>query len=333
MRTRTPRVLIGIPTFQRSGLLREAIQSVLDQTDGDFVLEISDNASTDGTPQTVASFDDPRIVYRRQAENVGLVANHNSFLTNRETHSDYVLVLCDDDKLYPRFLEKAVKALDDYPRAGMVHTAFDQVTGDGQVIGIGNWTGNLSRTTIEPHDDFLRASMKWSCRVCGSTGLVRTAAIPQGGLRQNESPASDFGLWLRVAGAGWDSIFLAERLAAYRVHADSESAQHFGTPQPGGYTFDLAMVDRLKELKLRFVSEYRSQIENPDELERLVRWGANYGVLSVLRRARLEGERARFARAKFIAAAAAVDRKLLLDDLLWRYVAADLLKPVFRRST
>ena len=324
-----PRVKIAIPTFNRAEVLREAIQSVLNQTFGDFALEISDNASTDHTPAVVASFDDPRIMYRRSPENVGLLGNYNSFLTGSGDTSEYLVILSDDDLLYPRFLETAVQALEEHPRAGMVHTAFDQIAADGKVVAPGNWTGNLSRTTVEPADDFLRASMKWSCRVCPSTALMRSVAIPPEGLRAEEFPASDFGLWLRMAAAGWDSIFVAERLAAYRLHTQAESARLFGLAQTDRYSFDLETVRRIAGLKLAFLGEHRSRTDI-DDLRRLLQWGTNFGILSTLRQTTLERWGVRFPRAHFIAAAAAVDRKLLLNDLLWRYVVADLLEPVRR---
>ena len=60
---------------------------------------VSDNASDDSTPQVVASFDDPRLEYVRQPENLGLLGNHNWFLERLDT--DYALILPDDDLVYP----------------------------------------------------------------------------------------------------------------------------------------------------------------------------------------------------------------------------------------
>ena len=90
-----PRVTVFIPTYNRAGLLPEAIKSVLGQTYDDFKLVVSDNASDDSTPEIVASFDDPRLEYVRQPENLGLLGNHNWFLQRIET--DYALILPDDD--------------------------------------------------------------------------------------------------------------------------------------------------------------------------------------------------------------------------------------------
>lgn len=46
-----PLLTIGIPTFNRLGLLRRAVKSALDQDCGDLEILIADNASPDGTEE------------------------------------------------------------------------------------------------------------------------------------------------------------------------------------------------------------------------------------------------------------------------------------------
>ena len=57
-------VTVGIPTYNRARLLERSIASVLRQTYRHFSLVVSDNASDDDTAAVVASFRDPRLVYR-----------------------------------------------------------------------------------------------------------------------------------------------------------------------------------------------------------------------------------------------------------------------------
>ncbi len=59
--------------------------------------------------------------------------------------------------------------------------------------------------------------MLWSCRVCASTALIRVAALPEPPFDQDEFPAIDFGMWLRMA-LDWEMAFVAEPLAGYRIH-------------------------------------------------------------------------------------------------------------------
>jgi len=49
-------VAIGMPVWNGEAFLSEAIDSILAQTYGDFVLVISDNASTDSTPDICRAY-------------------------------------------------------------------------------------------------------------------------------------------------------------------------------------------------------------------------------------------------------------------------------------
>ena len=216
-----PRVTVFIPTYNRARLLPEAIKSVLGQTYDDFKLVVSDNASDDSTPEVVASFDDPRLEYVRQPENLGMLGNHNWFLQRIET--DYAL---DPAGRRPastrRGSSASVAELDRLPRAGIVHAGFDVIDENGSVLlPHTNWTYGIEQDKVESAQEFITESMKWSCRVCASTALMRTEALPAGGMSIDDFPAIDFGMWLRMAGAGWEFAFVDETLGAYRIHGSS----------------------------------------------------------------------------------------------------------------
>src|SRR3954454_14234198 len=65
-----PRVTVFIPTYNRARFPGPEIASIHAQTNGDFRLEISDNASTDETPDVVEPYDDPRIGYIVHPQNI-----------------------------------------------------------------------------------------------------------------------------------------------------------------------------------------------------------------------------------------------------------------------
>ena len=114
---RSPLVTIGMPVFDGAAHLEEAVRSLLDQTEGDFVLLISDNCSTDETPEICARLgaEDPRIRYVRQESNIGAVRNFEYVLQMAET--PYFMWVAHDDIRAPGFLATSLKLLREAPDA------------------------------------------------------------------------------------------------------------------------------------------------------------------------------------------------------------------------
>lgn len=316
-----PRVTVCMPTRNRAGWLAESMRRVLAQTYEDFVLMVSDNASEDETPEVVAGFDDPRVRYIRLNEDVGLVGNHNQLLERVE--SEYVLILPDDDLAYPELLETTVAVLDANPGAGMVHAGLDMVGPDGEVLTAGvNWTLGLEADTVETGAEFIRESMRYSCRVCASSALMRTAALPAGYFRTQDFPPVDLGLWLRMA-LSWDMAFVNRTLCGYRIHDGSHSAA-FGDPIGPGYLQDVELLRSLMRLKLRFVDEHEDRLDEPDELRRLAAWSLRRELV-LLARAKTLPERRFRPTLSALREAVSEDRGVLLDTASWRLLGASVL--------
>ena len=72
-----PLVSIGLPVFNGAMYIQHALDSLLAQSYANFELNISDNASTDGTEEIcrVYAAKDPRVHYYRHAHNVGFMGN------------------------------------------------------------------------------------------------------------------------------------------------------------------------------------------------------------------------------------------------------------------
>ena len=114
------RLTILLPTYNRAASLTRAIESVLDQTRGDFELLISDNASTDETLAVCERFValDPRVSYVRQPVNRGPIANFNWLLSS--ARSEFLLLLADDDWLDPNYLESCMARIESDPTLSIV---------------------------------------------------------------------------------------------------------------------------------------------------------------------------------------------------------------------
>ena len=95
MTSSLPKVTVGITTYNRSHLLRSAIESVLIQTYRNLEIYIVDDHSTDDTRATVKSYADSRIVYLLNEINSGVSSCRNRVLAKAQ--GKYIAFLDDDD--------------------------------------------------------------------------------------------------------------------------------------------------------------------------------------------------------------------------------------------
>ena len=110
-------VTIGIPVYNGELSMKKCIESVLSQTYENFELIISDNASTDSTPDICKEFlkKDDRITFVRQNENMGQNWNFNFPL--EKANGEYFVWLVADAILLPEFIEKNIAVLESQDNA------------------------------------------------------------------------------------------------------------------------------------------------------------------------------------------------------------------------
>jgi glycosyltransferase involved in cell wall biosynthesis len=100
------RVAIGLPVYNGQNYVRDAVESILAQSYGDFRLIITDNCSTDGTQDICREYAarDRRIEYHRHAENIGAAPNFNSALHYAPPECEFFKWAAHDDVLGRDFL-------------------------------------------------------------------------------------------------------------------------------------------------------------------------------------------------------------------------------------
>src|SRR6056297_2974057 len=131
---KSPIVCIGIPVYNGQNFLSDAIESVLAQTMTEFQLIISDNASTDSTPEIAADYArrDKRIRHVRHPKNLGAAANFNYVL--EASSSPYFAWLAHDDILAPEYLRECVVHLERHPAAVLAFAETDFIDAEGKTI-------------------------------------------------------------------------------------------------------------------------------------------------------------------------------------------------------
>ncbi len=208
----TPRVSVIIPTYNRSGYLRQAIKSVLAQTFEDFEIVVVDDGSTDDTAAVVASFDDPRVVYLRQ-DNAGRSMACNAGL--KQARGEYLAFLDDDDLYLPEKLAVQAAYLDAHAEIGLA-------AGGAQIIAL---DGALLRTWEAWHDrpQLSLPDCLYACPLLTCSVLLRRrwlAALDHWFDPQMDR-AEDTDFWIRLLVAGCAMAWTPHIVSAYRQHPAS----------------------------------------------------------------------------------------------------------------
>lgn len=208
--THRPLVSVVMPTYRRSHIIGDSIDSILKQTINDFELIIQDDYSPDNTEQVVANFKDARIRYIRNERNLKMPGNLNEGI--RHSKGVYIMVCHDHDLYHPTLLEKMVRLFDEYPNVIYVHTGNVVIDQDGQEIGrnVESWDPvTLGRTWSR----FMLSNYAshFACPVTANS-MVRRQTYGTYGLYNAEFGfISDVEMWLRLCLHG-DVGYIAEPL-------------------------------------------------------------------------------------------------------------------------
>ena len=117
-----PLVSIGLPVFNGEKDLARAINALLNQDYNNLEIIISDNGSTDRTPEICEEFlkKDSRIKYYHSSENRGSNWNFNKVFDL--SSGKYFMWAAHDDLREPSFVRACVENLEQFPEAVLCHT-------------------------------------------------------------------------------------------------------------------------------------------------------------------------------------------------------------------
>jgi glycosyltransferase domain-containing protein len=127
-----PLVSLGIPTYNRAELLKQAIASAVAQDYPNLELVISDNASTDGTEGICREVCEqhPHIRYIRQPENRGASANFWELLNLAQ--GEYFMWLADDDWIDRTYISQCMQVMIEHPDYALVSGVPKYISKDGE---------------------------------------------------------------------------------------------------------------------------------------------------------------------------------------------------------
>jgi glycosyltransferase involved in cell wall biosynthesis len=221
-----PRVSVILTTYNFAKYAREAVLSLLNQQNApSFELLVIDDASTDGTVETLADIVDARLNIHRNAHNLGVSTTlTNAFAMAR---GSYIARLDGDDRWRPDFLHLTCAALDADASLGFVYGDVAWMDSGGNITV----ERGFGRPNLPAYGHELKSLLQANY-ICAPALLARREAW-QLALPWQERFAMGPGDWfasLSMA-AVFPSRHLDTVLADYRIHAQGMHNQMIATPQ------------------------------------------------------------------------------------------------------
>jgi glycosyltransferase involved in cell wall biosynthesis len=202
----SPVLSVILPVYNGLPYLRQAIESVLTQSFGDFELIVINDGSSDGSQQLLETFDDPRMRIVQQG-NRGLAATLNIGIA--QARGRYLARQDQDDICLPGRFEKQVNFLDANADVMLLGTAAEIWEGHSR-------TERVMRHAIDGYA--LRFGLLFNNYFIHSSVMLRRSVFERvGGYSEDKArqPPEDYELWSRIA-REFDVANLPEVLMAYR---------------------------------------------------------------------------------------------------------------------
>jgi glycosyltransferase involved in cell wall biosynthesis len=208
-----PKISVVIPTYNSAKYLGEAIQSVLNQTIGDFEIIVIDDGSTDNPKEVVDRFLEPRLRYVSQ-ENRGVSAAYNRGF--KLSCGEYVTFLDADDVLLEDSLAKGLQMLESHPEVAFSYGQAHIVDENGLIYRLRK-SSFLGGSALVDGKTQVK-ELLFLCRITSSTVMVRRNCFEEvEGFHEELSIAEDRHLYIRLA-KRWPVAYIAEPLVKYRLH-------------------------------------------------------------------------------------------------------------------
>lgn len=199
-----PKISVLMPVYNCELYIKEAVESILNQTYTNFEFIIIDDASTDKTVSIIKTYNDSRIQLIEKSLNTGLTNSLNKGL--KLAKGRYIARMDGDDISLPERFEKQIAFLDNNPDISLCGSSY-------KVIG-----SDIVKRLPEHNEDIKLGLLRGNCMVHSSV-MIRKQILDEFSIVYDVSkePAEDYDLWVRLLSFG-KLHNLQEALLNYRVH-------------------------------------------------------------------------------------------------------------------
>lgn len=184
-----PEVSVILCVYNGQSYLRDAVNSILDQTYTDFELIVVDDGSNDESAEILRSYRDERVRLLQSGKNIGLTKSLNIGLSH--ARGRYIARQDVDDISLSNRLQKQVEYLHQHPEIAVVGTWIEQIDTNGTKLGrVAYPLGSAEIRERLLHEN---------CLCHGSVLMRREQVTDLGGYREMFMLAQDWDLWLRMS--------------------------------------------------------------------------------------------------------------------------------------
>jgi len=207
---KNPDISVVMPVYNGEKYLKEAIESVLNQSYKNFEFIIINDGSTDSTEAIILEYNDSRIRYIRQ-ENTGI----GGALRNgcNLAIGNYIARMDADDICLTNRFELQKKYLDLNPTIVLVSNA---------VIYIDEFGNSLGRSFPYTSNSAIKKKFKLGSPICHPSVMMRKNAYVSSGGYKDLEPLEDLYLWIKLSKQG-KLHNLSSPLLKYRILNNSIS--------------------------------------------------------------------------------------------------------------
>ena len=212
-----PQITAILPTWNRAEWLEKSIQSVLDQTFGDFELVVVDDASTDSTAEIIERYSGKirTIVF---SENRGVSAARNAAIKNSD--SEWIAFLDSDDFWHPDKLQKQIAQTKMRPACPLHFT---------DEIWIRNGVRVNPKKKHQKKEGWIFQPSLALCLMAPSTVILRRELFEVHGLFDENLPVcEDYDLWLRLTAQHPVALLDEKLMTRHGGHVDQLSRSDWG---------------------------------------------------------------------------------------------------------
>jgi glycosyltransferase involved in cell wall biosynthesis len=201
------KVSVVMPVYNGEKYLKEAIDSILNQTYTDFEFIIINDCSEDNTEKIILEYKDERIVYLKNEFNMGISRTLNRGI--EISKGEYIARMDADDISLPNRFEKQVAYMDEFKMVGVLGTGII-IFGEGIEEIPYSFASDMQQA---------KADLFFNSSLAHPTVMIRKKVLLVNNLAYEEEyeGLEDFVLWWRISKFA-EVNSLEEKLLYYRKH-------------------------------------------------------------------------------------------------------------------